>query len=573
MVKISYISLSRLMPKETDLIKSKLDIVEFLRSYLSLNPAGKNFKALCPFHQEKTPSFIVSPEKQIWHCFGCSEGGDIIKFVMKYENLEFPEALRLLAERAGIPIQTLSPTQQREFGILYDIHNVSTLFFQNELKKNAAAREYLKKRALQEKTIEEFAIGFAPGGETLTLHLLNAGFDINDISRAGLTNKNVRGLYRDRFENRVIFPLHNAVEKVVAFTGRLLEESSNMPKYLNSPETPIFNKSKILYGFHKSKHQIIKSKSAFLVEGQMDFLMAWQSGIQNTIAVSGTGLTRGHLEKARRIADIIIISFDNDEAGLKAVERALDVLGGFDFHVKAIQLGGFKDPAEACEKNPDFIKEKIAKAEPAFTYLLNHYFGPSHDETDILYKKRSVRHLLSKIKNMKSHIEQSMWIKSLHKYSGVGEAALLEELAEISYKRGETSDETVRETKTFSHIDRISERILTLAFANDDFLSIMRENNELLPPSYRETLEDTASDKSVFFKMQSSYEFSDAPIETLRKEFNDLLMRLKMEYFKKKQELLKEEIRKAEKRGDELIANKATEELNALINEMRKEEK
>ena len=182
------------MAREVDLIKEKLGLVEFLRSYLTLSPAGKNFKALCPFHQEKTPSFIVSPERKIWHCFGCSLGGDLITFVMKYENLEFPEALRFLAEKAGITLKSINPQEQKQFGILYDLHDAAKDFFKTELSKNRPALEYLKKRGITQDTIEEFDLGFAPGGESRTLYLINKRYDIADMVRAGLAQKNVKGL-------------------------------------------------------------------------------------------------------------------------------------------------------------------------------------------------------------------------------------------------------------------------------------------------------------------------------------------------------------------------------------------
>lgn len=201
------------MARETDLIKEKLDLVDFLRSYLKLTPAGKNFKALCPFHGEKTPSFVVSPERKIWHCFGaCGEGGDIIKFAMKYENLEFPEALRFLAEKAGLKISTLNPALEKQFGILYKIHESAKDFYAGELSRNKEALEYLKGRGLRSGTIEEFKLGFASGGEALTLRLIKEGFDVLDIAKAGLAHKNTEGLYRDRFRGRIIFPIANSLE-------------------------------------------------------------------------------------------------------------------------------------------------------------------------------------------------------------------------------------------------------------------------------------------------------------------------------------------------------------------------
>lgn len=558
------------MPKETELIKSKLDLVEFLRSYITLAPAGKNFKALCPFHQEKTPSLVVSPERQIWHCFGCNEGGDIIKFVMRYEHLEFPEALRFLAEKAGIPIQTLSPTQQREFGILYDIHSHATEFYRNALSKNKTASDYLLKRKLDPKTIGEFEIGFAPGGETLTLHLLHSGFEMGDIVRAGLANKTVRGLYRDRFENRVMFPIHNSVDKVVAFTGRFLGEARDtIPKYLNSPDTPIFNKSKILYGFQKSKYAIQETRTAFLVEGQMDFLMAWQSGVKNAIAVSGTGLTKQHLEKLRRLADSIVVSFDNDEAGFRALERSLDVMSEFDFHVKAIALGKYKDPAEAAEADPGFLQKAVKEARPAFYYLFEHHFPRNSEETgDIAVQKRTVRHVLEKIRNVKSAVEQETWLKELSRYSGIGEPALRSELTALPEKRekGEENVSAERETRAVpGRVALIAERLLALAFTNDKFLAIVNTEKELLPEPYRSLIETRDPEKTTMLTMRGSYEFSDTSQDVLKKEFEELLRQLKLEIIARDQADIKKKIQAAERKNDEEGLKSAMEALNALV--------
>ena len=213
------------MAKEVDLIKEKLPVLDFIRGYVQLTPAGRSFKGLCPFHQEKTPSFIVSPDRQRWHCFGCAEGGDIITFVMKYENLEFPEALRFLAEKAGVQLRSLNPQHEREFGVLYDLNEEAKNFYAEALHKNIPAHEYIKSRGLNEETIKEFEIGFSPGGETLTLHLIKRGFDVNDAVRAGLIYKNSRGMYGDRFEGRIMFPIYNHVGKVVAFTDASLASS------------------------------------------------------------------------------------------------------------------------------------------------------------------------------------------------------------------------------------------------------------------------------------------------------------------------------------------------------------
>ncbi len=545
------------MAKEVELIKEKLDLVDFLRSYLKLLPAGKNFKALCPFHQEKTPSFVVSPERKIWHCFGCNEGGDLIKFAMKYENLEFPEALRFLAEKAGLQIQTLGYREQKEFGVLYDLHEAAKDFFKKELLKNSAASEYLKKRKLDEATISDFELGFAPGGETLTLHLLKLGYDINDITRAGLSYKNLSGLYRDRFEARIIFPIANHLGKIVAFTGRLLpsEIQSERPKYLNSPETPIFKKSKILYGFNKARNFIADSKAVFLVEGQMDFLSVWQSGVKNVVAVSGTGLSPQHLERLRRLADSVIISFDNDEAGFKALERSLDIFNAFDFHVKVLNLGNYKDPAEACEADPLYLKQTVEWARPAFNHLFETYFVLKKEEfSGIAAKKRIIRHLLFMIKKIRSAVEQSIWIKELSKYSNIGEAALLAEIASLESEKqfGETAEEDHPQKNSGTRMDLIAERLLAIAFVkSDEFMPLLKAKSDKLPALYLGMINEPLGEKTGMFELRASFEFGDLEADALKKEFDDLLGYLEIEFFKKEAEALRVRMRLAEEKGDE----------------------
>lgn len=571
------------MGKETELIKQKIDVVDFLRSYLTLFPAGKSFKALCPFHAEKTPSFIVSPERQTWHCFGCGEGGDIFKFIMRYENLEFPEALRFLAEKAGIPIRTISPTQQREFGVLYDMHADAAKFFSDALKKHIPSQEYLAKRKLSKDTIEEFSIGFAPGDDSLVLHLMDKGFDIQDISRAGLAYKNNRGLYRDRFEQRIVFPIFNAVGKIVAFTGRIIgPESETSPKYMNSPETPIFNKSKILYGFSHSKRAIIETRTAFLVEGQMDFLMAWQSGVKNTIAVSGTALTKDHLEKLRRIADAMVVSFDNDSAGFRALERSIETFGSFDFHVKAVHLGKYKDPAEACEEDPEFLKGAIRNAEPALKILLERYFTEKNS-ADIVLVKRIVRHLLETISRIKSPLEKERWIKEMAKKTDIREETLQKELFEIE-ARGEKKETTEekdppKKKEEASRMRTICERLVLLGFTDPEFSSILKtSHSDTFPEEFLKTIEagekDPEDERVALLKMKATYEFSGIPKDDLFREFNELIRQFTLEYLRDALEKKRKELKKAA--DDEVMMKKTADEFHSIskkINELQKNEK
>jgi DNA primase len=555
------------MAKDVDLIKEKLDLTDFLRSYMTLSPAGKNLRGLCPFHQEKTPSFMVSPERKMWHCFGCGLGGDVIKFAMLYDHLEFPEALRFLAEKAGISIQTMNPAQQREFGILYDLHEEAKNFYKGELAKNQPAQKYLKDRGIKPETIEEFELGYSPGGDSLTVHLIKKGHSVDDVMRAGLAHKNTSGLFRDKFFERVIFPIANQVGKTVAFTGRILPEAEAKykdsptppPKYLNSPETPIFNKSRTLYGFDHSKKSISDSRTVVLVEGQMDFLGAWQAGIKNVTAVSGTGLTPYHLEKLRRFADTALVSFDNDAAGLKALERTLGSFNSFDFHVKVIDLGKFKDPADAAQSDPGFLKRAIDSAKPAFEYIFGVYFRPSvWSENDIPKQKRIIRHLLGMVKSLKSAVEENIWIKDLSKRSGISESALTEELGaseeEPSYGGGESDG--VGEVPLPDYVDAVAKRLVALALTNANFMDILKANSQLLPDAYQKMLADQGGEARGFLELQSAYEFANAEPDRLEKEFKDLMKRIQTVSLKDRQLSLKHALKRAQSVGDDDSVNK-----------------
>lgn len=559
------------MTGDTDRIKEKLNIVDFIRGYVTLLPAGKNFKALCPFHGEKTPSFIVSPERGTWHCFGaCGEGGDIIKFLMKYENLEFPEALRILAEKAGVPLQTLSAREQREFGILYDIHEKAKAFYRGVLRGHVGAQAYLKRRGLTPETIEAFELGFAPGGDTLTVHLINAGFDVNDIVRAGLAHKNTAGLYRDRFFSRIIFPIANSVGKTVAFTGRILEgagEGSDAPKYLNSPETPIFNKSKILYGLHATKGDIAKSRTVLFVEGQMDLLMAWQAGVKNVVAVSGTALTPFHMEKLRRLADTVVMSFDNDEAGVHALERALDIFNNYDFCVKVVDLQDYKDPAEAAERNPAFLTQAVAEAQPASSRLFAHYFG-SGARRELAEVKRIVKSILQKIQRLRSAAEQSAWLKELAKHSGISEVMLMQELQELpaapSGAAAESAPSAREPKKPLDREEAIAEHLVGLGFTKPDFLATLLEKRDWFSARHRAILEEPQSEAAAPFQMEASYLAAQFPADHIEREFAGLLAQLERCVLEREQREVKVEIQRAEAAGDEASLARAAERFHTL---------
>ena len=466
-------------------VKEKVDIADFIRAYVPLTPAGKNLKGNCPFHKEKTPSFIVSPDRQMWHCFGCSLGGDIFAFLMRYENIEFFEALKVLAEKAGIEVAKSFGPDQRALNALYDANRLAKEFYKAYLRSTQPAPQkacdYLQSRGLKPETVLEFEIGLAPEHpESLTKFLLGKGFPIQTIEKAGLTVKTERGTYRDRFRERVMFPLFNQFGKVVAFTGRIVPwvNSENLGKYVNSPETQIFNKSKLLYGLDKSKNAIRDSKTAVLVEGQMDFIMSWQDGVRNLVATSGTALTSEHLKSLRRMAETLILSFDQDAAGKMAAERTIDLANAADFSIKVLLPPAdskAKDPADIVQANPGMMAKLVSESRSALEYLLDHY--QLDNKSDTLAWKKNIRLILGRVRALASAVDRSNWLKQISDRSGIDQPSLEQEMLDMKTEVPKiTEDEIPDKTKSqqFSRRELISQRIVSLAMNSRPLLEAMK---------------------------------------------------------------------------------------------------
>lgn len=574
----------------TEQIKEKLDILEFIRSYIQLLPAGKNFKAVCPFHKEKTPSFIVSPERQTWHCFGaCSEGGDIFKFLMKYENLEFYEVLKILAEKAGIELRKISSFEQRQFDILYDINDAARDFFKNNLRLSKEALEYLYGRGLREETINEFELGFAlPDFDKLTLHLLKSGFAVKDIERAGLNFKTEKGSYMDRFRGRIMFPIFSHAGKNIGFSARILPRFDNgdIGKYINSPETPLFNKSKILYGFNKSKNFVREEKTAVLMEGQMDILMSWQDGVRNIAASSGTALTPEHLKVLRRYADNLVFCFDNDEAGLKAAERSIDLANSFDFGVKLLVFNEVKDPAELVQKQSGVFKKMLNEAETAMSFYFKRYLkdGKIKQNGNISELKQNLRIILSKIKNLASSIDRAHWIKELSAIVDIKEEALIEEMAvlKLEYANFQTESNLASlnpirnkiSNEVKSRKDLISQRLISLIFLKKELIDNINHYLDYFSDNYSriikmmtgngKIIDKQLSDIFDLINLRASFESQFLTHDNIDTEFNELLKHLQIEHLKEKRQELLKKIKEAENSGNEETINSVLREFDTV---------
>ena len=521
---------------------------------------------------------MISPERQSWHCFGCGIGGDVFSFTMRYENVEFGEALRILADKAGIELRRLNPAEYKYTGLLYELNQLAKEFFRKELENSAEAKKYLLERGLKQETINEFEIGWAPNKpEALTFHLLNLNYRPEDMVQAGLSFKTDRGAQIDRFRGRIMFPIHNHLGKVVGFTGRILPQFDNgqTGKYVNSPETPIFNKSKLLYGFWKSKDAIREAGEAFLVEGQMDFLMSYQTGVKNVFASSGTALTPDHLRALKRVCEKLVVSFDSDTAGLAAGERAIELAEANDFQVKVLSLGKYKDPAEAAQSDPEFLKETVKNARPAPEFYFLRYDltnSVSLGDREVLQRVRSA---LQKLSYIASPVERSYWLKELSKRIGADEESLRQEMQGIGAKSGQDvaggqaakgEAPAAQPVLPITRWELLSQRLISamLALNNLEFLG---ESGRCLAPGYEPVLEllraggrrseDPKLDGVLNLVVLRSEELSESEISELKEH-------LLREHSKERRKELTQIIRQAEARGDELAMQKAMEEVREL---------
>ncbi len=434
------------MSSHVEKIKEKLSIVDVVGSYVALEKAGANFKAKCPFHNEKSPSFFISPVRNSYYCFGCGAKGDIFTFVQEFEGLDFMGALRVLAQRAGVTLEREDPSVRTEREKLYLAMEHATIFFQKQLGAKPDAREYLKKRGMIEKTAREWRLGYAPvDWKTLFTYMKSKGFTADDIEKVGLVKKSekVAGDYYDRFRGRIMFPIFDSSGRVVAFSGRQFESDGTQAKYLNSPETPLFEKSKILYGYDKAKLEIRRQDYALLVEGQMDLLMCHQAGFVNAVASSGTALTNDQLSVLRRLSEKLVIAYDGDAAGNAAAARGWQLALGLGMDVKIVTLPEGKDPADVIIENPETFKAALAGARHIIDVELERILKNEKDNrARVIAIEKDV---LPYVAGIRSEMEKSHFIREIAHASGVKEDILWSEVRKQE-KKGLSSEQLSKDT-------------------------------------------------------------------------------------------------------------------------------
>lgn len=427
-------------------IKTKLDIVEVVREYIPLTQAGANFRSRCPFHEEKTPSFMVSRQKQLWYCFGgCNEGGDVFKFVMKHEGMEFGETLRYLAAKAGVQLERQDQRIQGQKSRLLDLMQLAAHYYQQALARAPQAdhaRQYLAARLSDPSIIDEFGIGAAlPDPSALSTFLLSKKYTAQEILQAGLALQKERGYgLIDRFRNRIMIPIRNMRGGVIGFGGRTLEADARGAKYLNSPQTPLYDKSAVVYNLDMAKQEIRTNDCAIVVEGYMDVFSVWASGMKHVVASSGTALTSEQLRLIGRFTKHLLFSFDMDPAGIAATQRGIELALHEGMDVKVIVLSKnadgsrkYKDPDECIRADAAAWRESVANAQAFIQFRMDTILTQkAHD--DAYEKKNAVRQLLGSIALLSDRIEQDHWVRFLAERVGISASLLWEELVGMRQK-------------------------------------------------------------------------------------------------------------------------------------------
>lgn len=417
-----------------DTIKERLSIAEVVGSYIKLERAGVNLKARCPFHHEKTPSFTVSPARNSYYCFGCSEKGDIFTFVEKFEGVDFKGALKVLADRAGVEIvherQEVRSERERAFGIL----DTATNYFEDMLGQAPDVVSYLLSRGASLESLKKFQVGFARDDwHGAGLFLKAKGFRDKELLESGLCIAGPKGMY-DRFRGRIMFPLSDSSGRIIAFSGRIFETDKNTAKsteakYVNSPETVLFSKSHVLYGYDKAKLPIRKWNFSVIVEGQMDLLMSHQAGYANTVAPSGTALTAQQLMLLKRLSSNVVLAFDADGAGLKATERSAHIALSMGMDVKVAALPQGSDPADLIAKDPDAWKEAIKNAQHVVDFYLREL---GLKQTDVrTFRRDTAATVLPFVKRIPNKIDQAHFISKIAARLDIDEESVREELKRV----------------------------------------------------------------------------------------------------------------------------------------------
>lgn len=513
-----------------DQIKETLSITDVVSTYVRLEKSGAQFRARCPFHNERTPSFYVSPERKSFHCFGCQAHGDIFTFVEKIENIPFFEALKILADRAGISLKDTE--RNKEESRLISLLKDATEHFEKNLRNSPEAKQYLLERGLTDDTIQTFHIGYAKNEwRDLFIFLASKGYQPEEMEASGVMIKTEKGYY-DRFRGRIMFPIRNVSGATVGYSGRILpafvDPSVAQGKYVNTPETALYHKSKILFGYDTAKKDMAHSKSVVVVEGQMDLCMSYQAGVHNTVAVSGTAFTDEHIHLIKRFCDTVILSFDADQAGQSALKKTaqLCLLGGLDVYV--IVDMGTKDPADLIREHPASWRTCVEKRKHVVEVVLDHVL---EGETDTrLQGRRIVADVLPFIRAIQSPVDRAHFVKVVSDRSGIPQATLLEELASKEILSPQTA--TVATTPSVPPKERLTRELIA-------FATLYQKSED---PLFVELTIDTGSFPEPIIQ-EEMFRLEEKLIGNTDSYFTDLIRSYKKELHKEELVALQEQVR------------------------------
>ncbi len=512
-----------------DEVKSKNDIVDIISEYVNLKRSGRNFFGLCPFHKEKSPSFSVSPDKQIFHCFGCGIGGDVFKFISKVENISFREAIEILANRANITLPSFDNAEDDEKAKLrakvYKVNECAAKFYHENLYKPTAklAQEYVKKRHLDNKTLKAFVIGYSGKFDELYRELKKNGFEEEEILASSLVNKNQNGKYIDRFRNRLMFPIFNVQNKVIAFGGRVLDDSK--PKYINSPENIVYSKGRNLYAMNLAKQE--RPQTIIMVEGYMDAVSLHQRGIHNVVASLGTALTEAQGRLLRRNCEKVIIGYDADGAGQAATLRGLEILYNLGCDIRILQIEGAKDPDEFVVKyGPEKFQRYVDKAISLVEFKVKMLKKELNLENvnDKIKFLNEIAKILSRVDNK---MEREIYIDKISADYAVSKEAIYAEVNKILYKNSNTEKGMEKSVKKLTEIEKQPEKKIDEKILKREKLIIYllinysEKTYQKFKNVINEKLIQSEMNRRIIHTLYEQYEKGNSNIENIMQWFND----------------------------------------------------
>ncbi len=566
-------------------IKNRLDIVEVVGSYIKLQKTGANLRAVCPFHSEKKPSLFVSPARQIWHCFGCGSGGDIFKFVMQIEGIEFGDALRVLAQRAGIELKKYSSEDaglRTERNKLYEICELTCRFFEKQLEASTTGKEaktYLLQRGIKSESISTWRLGYAPDvWQGLSDFLASRGYQKSEIERAGLGLTSEKGSFYDRFRGRIIFPVFDLNSQVIGFGGRVFKEKdkAEVAKYVNTPQTLLYDKSRTLYGLDKAKVEIRKKDVCIMVEGYVDAIMAFQAGTENVVATSGTALTGQQLKILKRYSGNLLTAFDMDVAGDSATKRGIELAQTQGFNIKVITMAGVKDPADIVQENPEKWHQMISEAKSILQFYFETTFA-RYDPRTPEGKRDISKIILPVVKRIPNVIERAHWVQELAKKLGVKEEVVEEELKNVGSAQIDSplaeEDEPIL-PKVITRKQLLEERAASLVLKNpgntlelitDDYLPYFNPKIQTIFTDLKQQKSPQEDDFVNYLFLMGEVVGEDIDCRT---EVQLSLREMEKMETRSKLDEISQEIKKAELEKELERVNNLTREFNKLANKM-----